>query len=185
MSVVTTVPKSRLFTRADLETMPDDGHRYELLDGILIVSPSPSWLHQTAVLRLASLLDGARSSDLRVLIAPLDVVLADDTVLQPDVLVARRTDLGRRDLPAAPILAVEVLSPSTRRFDQLLKHSRYAAAGVASYWIIDPVSPSLTAYALTDTLTYQEITMVCGDETYDATSPFVVSITPADLVADV
>ena len=63
------------------------------------------------------------------MIAPFDVALDDDTVLIPDVLVARREDLTHRNLPAAPVLAVEVLSPSTRRFDLQLKRDRYEEAG--------------------------------------------------------
>src|SRR6266511_3986985 len=130
MSVVSTLlPHGRPLTRADLDRMPDDGHRYELVDGILVVSPSPRRAHQRAVYRLWQLLNEACPPDFEVLGAPFDVVLADDTVMIPDVIVARRIDLTERDLPAAPVLAVEVLSPSTRRFDLMLKRSRFEAAG--------------------------------------------------------
>ena len=163
--------------------MPDDGHRYELLDGTLIVTPVPSPLHQRAVLNLALLLrDATTGSDLETLVAPLDVVLADDTVVEPDVLVARRADLTDRNLPAAPVLAVEVISPSTARFDRLLKYSRYAAAGIAHYWIIDPVEPSLTAYELDPDGTYVELAHVTGDEPFTATRPMIVAVVPAALV---
>jgi Uma2 family endonuclease len=84
----------------------------------------------------------------RALVAPLDVVLADDTVVQPDVLVARRDDFTERDLPVAPVLAVEVLSSSTRRIDVSLKRARYEAAGCPSYLVVDPDRPSLTARVL-------------------------------------
>lgn len=184
MGGVTTLPWSRPITRADLETIPDDGHRYELLDGTLLVSPAPSRVHQTVVLRLGHLLDVARPRELRVLIAPFDVALADDTVLQPDVLVARRSDLTDRDLPAPPVLAVEVVSASTRRIDQLLKPARYAASGVAHYWIVDPCEPSLTAYELGPDETYVEIAVVHGPEPYRAARPFAVSVVPSGLVAD-
>jgi Uma2 family endonuclease len=185
MVVVTTLPWSRPLTVADLETMPDDGHRYELLDGTLVVSPAPVPLHQVVVLRVARALQDAQPAHLQTFIAPLDVVLAHDTVLQPDVLVARRSDLTDRNLPAPPVLAVEVLSPSTSRVDRFLKHSRYAAAGVTHYWIIDPEEPSLVAYVLVESGTYEEIARVVGAETYEAIAPFAVDITPADLVADV
>ena len=78
MGAVTTLPWSRPLTRADLETMPDDGHRYELLDGTLLVSPAPSPRHQRAVLGVRDALLVARPAHLRVYVAPLDVVLADD-----------------------------------------------------------------------------------------------------------
>ena len=88
-----------------------------------------------------------------------------------------------RNLPAAPVLAVEVLSPSTPRIDRLLKLSRYAAAGVEHYWIIDSDGPSV-AYALSTTGTYDEVARVHGDETYTASAPFDVLITPKQLVAE-
>ena len=100
MGAVTALPWGRELTQRDLESLPDDGHRYELLDGVLLVSPSPTPLHQIAVANVLHALERDRPSDLRVLIAPLDVVLADNTVLQPDVLVARRQDLTDSNLPA-------------------------------------------------------------------------------------
>ena len=134
MGAVTLLPRSRPLTRTDLESVPDDGHRYELIDGALVVTPAPSWRHQDVAFELAVLLRGLCPPDLRVFMAPVDVVLSDSTVMQPDVLVARRADLGARDLPAAPVLAVEVLSPSTKHIDLMLKRSRFEAAGCASYW---------------------------------------------------
>lgn len=182
MSAVTALPWSRPLTRADLEQMPDDGHRYELLDGVLIVSPAPRPLHQRAALRVAIELTNACPGGLEVFTAPLDVVLADDTVLEPDVLVARQSDLTDRDLPAVPLLAVEVLSPSSRRIDLLLKHSRLEAAGCPTYWIVDPDEPSLTAWELADG-TYVPVGTVTGTQPYAAAKPFPVTITPADLVS--
>jgi Uma2 family endonuclease len=181
MTAVTALPWARPLTRADLEQMPDDGHRYELLDGILLVSPASKPLHQRAVLRLAVLLDAMCPDGLEVFTAPLDVVLADDTVLEPDVLVARQADLTDRDLPAVPLLAVEVLSPSTRRIDLLLKHSRLEAAGCPTYWVIDPDEPSLTAWQLVDGRFELQAT-VTGTERYVTAAPFEVTITPADLI---
>jgi Uma2 family endonuclease len=184
MSLVTTLPQSRPLTRPDLEGMPDDGHRYELLDGAMLVTPAPSWLHQQVVSRLWQVLDAARPGpDVRVFVAPVDVVLAEDTVLQPDVLIARRADLGPHDLPAAPLLAVEVLSPSTRRIDMTLKRSVYEAAACPAYWVVDPDEPSLTVWQLAGDR-YVEVAHVRGSEPWQATSPFAVRIVPADLVTD-
>ena len=161
MGTVTTHPRSRPLTRRDLDAMPDDGHRSELIDGCLVVTPAPTPRHQIVVSGLLRLLSTACPADLRVLVAPLDVVLADDTVVQPDVLVARRDDFTERDLPVAPLLAVEVLSPSTRRVDVTLKRARYEAAGCPSYWVLDPDHPSLTAWNLQDG--YVEVAHVEGD----------------------
>lgn len=181
MESVTTLPRGRPLTRVDLEAMPDDGHRYELIDGALIVTPAPSPLHQRAVLELAYRLRQLCPPDLEVLISPLDVALAKDTVMQPDVLVARRRDLTERDLPTAPVLAVEILSPSTRRIDLTLKRSRLEAAGCAAYWVVDPQAPSLTAWQLVGDA-YAEVAHVVAEETYLAELPYPVSLCPSDLV---
>lgn len=94
--------------------------------------------------------------ELRVFVAPLDVVYADDTVMQPDVLVARRSDLGERNLEGYPVLAVEVLSPSTRHLDLAFKRARYEAAGCQSYWVVDPLQPSIACWELEEG-TYRDV----------------------------
>lgn len=181
MGTVTTLPRGRALTRSDLDAMPDDGHRYELIDGTLIVTPAPSRRHQTVSFRLGVVLDAACPKDLQVLAAPFDVALADDTVVQPDLLVALRSDFTERDLPVAPLLAIEVLSPSTRRVDLTLKRSRYEAAGCPSYWVVDPDGPSLTAWELRDG-EYVEVAHVVGDEEYVASAPYDVTVSPALLL---
>jgi len=160
--------------------MPDDGHRYELIDGVLVVTPAPSVGHQIASKRLLMLLEAACPSEMELLYAPVDVALADDTVMQPDLLVARRSDFTSRDLPVAPLLAIEILSPSTRRFDLMTKRSRYEAAGTASYWVVDPIDLTLTAWDLVDGA-YVEVAHVAGEEEYAATLPFSATIVPARL----
>ena len=180
MSTVTTLPFSRPFTRADLELMPDDGHRYELIDGTLVVSPAPSFAHQRAVANLYVLLDHACPPDLVVMLAPFAVGLADDTEVQPDLLVAPRSQFTAKDLPGPPLLAVEVLSPSTRRVDLLLKRDRLQAAGVPSYWLVDPDEPALTALELV-VGSYVEVARVAGDQAWTATQPFAVTVVPSTL----
>jgi Uma2 family endonuclease len=181
MVAVTTFPQSRPLTWRDLEDVPDDGHRYELIDGALIVTPAPAPRHQCAVLELAVLLRSACPPELQVFVAPLDVRLAEDTVLQPDVLVARRADLTDRNLPAAPVLAVEVLSPSTRLIDLNLKRARYEQARCGSYWVVDPGVPSLQAWDLVDGA-YQEVASVSREEPFRASAPFTLTVTPNGLV---
>lgn len=178
---VTVLPQSRPLTADDLTVLPDDGHRYELVDGTLIVTPAPSWRHQRAVVRLLTTLAAAVPDDLEVLAAPFDVRLADDTVLQPDVLVCRIADLTLRDLPAPPVLAVEVLSPSTRLVDLNLKRARFEAAGCPAYWVVDPDVPSITAWALRDG-SYVEVATCAAAEVFTSVEPCAVSFTPEDLV---
>ncbi|ONI75628.1 hypothetical protein BWI15_07270 [Kribbella sp. ALI-6-A] len=168
-------------TRADLARMPDDGHRYELIDGILLVSPAPTRLHQRVVAALYRQLFAGCPPELEVLFAPLDVIISEDTVLQPDLLVARREDFTERELPKAPLLAVEVLSPSSRRIDLMLKHSRLEAAGCPSYWVVDPDTPTLIAWEMQDGA-YAQVAKVSGDEVARLTSPYDVEVVPADLI---
>jgi Uma2 family endonuclease len=186
MGAVTTEARGLPLTRAELEAIREereDGRRYELLDGVLLVSPAPRRVHQRALMRLLRRLDDACPKEYEILPAPFDVTLADDTVLQPDIVVGRRTDYTDRDLPTAPVLAVEVLSPSTRRFDRLLKRSRYEAAGTRSYWIVDPDGPSLTAWTLSSGR-YVEVATVRGNDAFTAAEPFATTIVPTDLTSD-
>jgi Uma2 family endonuclease len=175
------LPRGRPFTRADLDRMPDDGNRYELIDGLLIVSPAPRPLHQRAVARLYLLLHEACPADHEVLFAPLDVALADDTVLQPDLLLAKVSDFSDRDLPTAPLLAVEVLSPSTRGRDLLLKKERLERAGCRHYWVMDPLAPSITAWTLVDGA-YREDGTATGDEALQVSEPVGITVVPSQLV---
>jgi Uma2 family endonuclease len=174
------LPYGRPLTRADLETLPDDGHRYELIDGLLIVAPPPSIPHQFVLGELYVLLKQHCPTHLRVLFAPTAVALADDTEVQPDVLVAPRAQFTHRELVGAPLLAVEVLSPTTRRYDLLTKRSRYEEAGTASYWAIDPLELTLTAWDLVDGR-FVEVAQVAGEEEYAAERPFPVTIRPSAL----
>lgn len=175
------LPRGRGLTRADLDLMPDDGHRYELIDGILVVSPAPRHVHQRAVGNLHLELRDACTEEFEVILGPFDVVLSDDTVMQPDLLVARRQDFTERDLPTAPVLAIEVLSPSTRAFDLLLKKDRFQRAGCANYWVIDPVLPAISTWQLHDGV-YVEASSARGDESFRTEVPFLMSFTPVSLI---
>lgn len=181
MGAVTMTRSAGGFTRADLDAMPDDGRRYELIDGAIFVTPSPIPVHQIISGNLYTMLRAACPDGLRVLYAPLDVVLAHDTVVEPDLLVALRSDFSLKDLPVPPLLAVEILSPSTRLVDLNVKRLRYESAGIASYWIVDPVAVSLTAWELVEG-GYAEVAHVVGEETFEAASPFRVSVRPSLLV---
>lgn len=176
-----TLPWGAPLTEDDLAAMPEDGHRYELVDGALIVTPSPNLGHQRCVVSLLVLLHGARHPEHEVLVAPFDVRLSRTTVLVPDVLVARRTDLTPARLETAPLLVVEVRSPSTRLYDLGTKRLVYEAAGVPAYWLLDPDAPSLTVLHL-DEGRYVEHAVVTGDEPYHAIFPFLVTVVPAHLV---
>jgi Uma2 family endonuclease len=135
----------------DLAHTPDDGRRYELLDGALLVSPSPRPLHQRVSKRLQRQLE-AYFEDKglgEVFNAPVDVILTMHDVVVPDlVVVTTPPQVTDRAIEGAPALIVEILSPSTRARDRKLKAERYAALGVAHYWIVDPVRKTLECYRL-------------------------------------
>jgi Uma2 family endonuclease len=167
------------FDVSDLDLMPDDGRRHELLDGIIVVSPSPRRLHQRAVTNLAVVLVQSAPDDLEVLVAPFDVQAGPRSVVEPDVLVLPRED---RDGPVPPpLLAVEVLSPSNRGYDLVAKRNLYQAAGIPSYWIVDPDEPSVTVLELRNDV-YVEIARATGDQPLTVHLPYDISLTPTDLV---
>ncbi len=179
MDTVTTLPRGPMRVE-DLDALPDDDHRYELIDGTLIVSPAPVLRHQLVHAGLMRLLLKACPQDLRVLSAPADVVLADDTVVQPDLLVARREDLDGAKLTTPPLLAVEVLSQSSRLIDLNLKRARYERAGVPAYWVVDPEELWLQAWELREGA-YVEVARVSGREEWTAVTPYAVTVVPGAL----
>ncbi len=169
------------FTVAERDALPDNGYRHELLDGVLVMSPAPRPRHQTIAFELAVRLRAAVPRDLRVFLAPFDLRLGERTALQPDVLVVRRDGVTESGLSGAPLLAVEVLSPSTRAYDLGPKKDLLAAAGCPSYWTIDPAGPRLTVWSL-EGERYVRTADVAAQETWTATAPFAVTITPHDLL---
>jgi Uma2 family endonuclease len=151
-----------LFTREDLDAMPDDGRRYELLDGAIVMSPSPGLSHQRIALRLAIMLDEVtRNTEFEAVIAPWDVEFGL-SVLEPDVVVARRDAMHEKGVDGVPLLVVEVASPSTRRLDTTAKISVYEQSGVQQYWLVDPAKPSARVLELRGEV-YSEVAHVAGD----------------------
>lgn len=169
------------FTLADLDALPDDGMRYELVDGVLLVTPAPLPLHQFAVVELSYLLRHRCPADLRVFVAPLDYRPTPRRSLQPDVLVCRRADVGPKAIEKPLLLAVEILSPATQSKDLVYKRRLYEEAGVASYWTFDPAKEQLTVLELVGGR-YEQRAVVTGKEAFDAERPYPVRIVPADLV---
>lgn len=185
MSVVTAtwVRVGEPYTVADLDAMPDDdGRRRELVDGVLVVSPAPSWRHQHVSTKLIVRLLPLVADELELIHAPFDVRTDAANNLQPDLLIARTTDFTEANLPVAPLLAVEILSPSTRHLDLGLKRSKYEAMGTRHYWIVDPMEPSMTAWELVDGR-YAEAGHAEGDEELALERPFPVRIVPSGLIA--
>ena len=182
MVAMTVMPRAgEEWTVDDLDRLPDDGLQYELLDGLLLVTPAPVPLHQRAIGNLYLLLRRACLPGFEVFVAPLDWRPDIRTSLQPDLLVVRNEDVGPKNVSAPLVLAVEVLSPSTRRKDHVLKRSKYEDARVHHYWIVDPAEPSLLALELVDGACVA-IAQVAGDERARLERPFPIRVSPAELV---
>lgn len=136
----------------DLGGLPDNGSRYELLDGELAMSPAPFQEHQRAAFRLAIVLAGwCLDRSLEVLPAPVDVILDPQNVVQPDVVVWRPdATLRSGPITSVPLLVVEVLSPATRTRDMTVKREVYARFGIPHYWVVDPAVQAIAAWRLVD-----------------------------------
>jgi len=137
----------------DFRALPDDGKRYEILDGDLYMSPSPRTVHQRVVLRLGRILaDHVERTNLgEVLLAPLDVVLSDNDIVEPDLIFISRTGhsiVTETNVQGVPDLLVEVLSASRPELDTRDKRNLYQRCGVPYYWLVDGENGRLTELQL-------------------------------------
>jgi Uma2 family endonuclease len=181
-------PEEVRLTYADYRQLPEDGRRYEILEGRLEVSPSATLVHQTVVARLmALLLPWILERDLgRLLTAPLDVILSNDTIVQPDLLFVSRERLkaiAGRWIHGCPDLVIEVLSQSTSSRDLGAKRQIYARFGVQEYWIVDPEARSITLLAL-DGSAYRELGSGTGDRCLRSSILAGFQIVPAQVFQD-
>ena len=139
-------------TYQDYVLLPDDGKRYEILDGDLYVTPSPTARHQKISMNLSlALVQHVKANGLgEVFYAPLDVILADDSIAQPDILFVsnERLPIVRDWVHGAPDLVIEILSPSTRQRDRTLKRHLYARYGVRELWLVDPEIKTVEVHSL-------------------------------------
>lgn len=174
----------RPFDLDDLFETPDDGNRYEVLDGALVVTPPPGSAHQEAVLELAVLLrQGALPLGLRTFVAPLAWRIGPGQVPEPDLMVVNADTVTSRAVEGSPpLLVVDVLSPTGRNRDLFEKRRLYAQAGAPTYWIVDPAQPSLTVLRLVGS-EYEEEAHVVGTSAYETSDPLPVRIVPAELVS--
>jgi len=175
------LPWGAPLTYDDVQRFPADGHRYELVEGVLLVTPGPNAEHQSFVMNLSVALKLAAGDAHFVVPAPFDFYVSQITYFQPDIVVALDADVGHDRLERTPLLLVEIGSRHTRLVDQGTKRLAYEAFGVPEYWLVDPEEPSLTVLRLVDGR-YKQVAKVTGDEPYDATYPFPVTIVPARLV---
>ena len=141
------------FTYQDYKNLPDsEVKRYELLEGELVMTPSPTWQHQDISIKLTIRLEAyvaARGLG-RVAYAPLDVILGDD-VVQPDILFISReraSIIQEEEIRGAPDLIIEILSSSTAQRDRTYKRTLYGRHGVREYWLVDPDAETIEVLTL-------------------------------------
>jgi len=170
------------WTVDDLDHLPDDDLQYELLDGLLLVSPAPVARHQVISGELFAALRSACPPELYPLMAPVDWRPDRRTSLQPDLLVVPKRMLDVATLTEPVPLVVEVLSPSTRRKDLVTKRSKYEDVGVPSYWVIDPDGPSIVAWELVDGR-YRTAGEASGEQKLRLEQPFPITLVPSALLA--
>ena len=146
-------PQQGRWTYKDYAAIPEDGHHYEVVNGVLYMSPSPNVWHQNIVLEIATHLRNAVFTRRlgRVFVAPLDVELSYGNVVQPDVFILLNKHLDRvtaSRIIGAPDLVVEVTSPSTARHDLRAKLDTYTSAGVPEYWVVNPEAQTVELLVL-------------------------------------
>ena len=163
------------FTAADREKMPEDGRRCELIDGALYVSPSAGRPHNDLLMHLFRQLDAACPPDVTIYPVPFDYRLADGSELVPDITVMRTEDVGEKRLTRVPLLVVEVISPSSRLMDPLVKRAKYETAGVPAYWIADPVARRLTVLERSRRKLVERVVLNAGEQA-ELTRPYPVTI---------
>lgn len=181
---MTALPQpGRLLAIADYAALPEDEqHRWELVEGNLIMSPSPAPRHMIALKRLVQQVEQSLPAHLEIVPdVDLDLQLADErhpgTVRRPDLVVITRDELRRVDQEggflraSSATLVVEIISPGSRRTDMIFKRGDYADAGIPHYWIVDLEGPvSLVVCHLAGALGYQDSGEVTG--VYDVVEPF-------------
>ncbi len=141
------------FTYAEYRALPETGPRYQLIGGELLMSPAPSFRHQLVVARiLAALLTFVEARRLGSVVgSPIDVILTEQDVLQPDIAytsAGRKSIIAKEGIRGGPDLTVEALSPTTARLDLGPKRVLYARHGVTEYWVVDPDANRIDVYRL-------------------------------------
>ncbi|MFC3803809.1 Uma2 family endonuclease [Cohnella sp. GCM10012308] len=167
--------------------MPDDGLRYEVLDGSLeLMLPGPNTPHQILSFNLQSTLASSCKAEYLILSAPLDVILSPTNVVQPDLIfigLQRVEIVTKRGIEGPPDLVVEILSPGSRHRDRVRKQRIYERHGVPEYWILDPVAQTVEQHLLSGER-YELTCVYEGEDTVTSDRLPCVSFTVAGLFDD-
>lgn len=142
MQTAVKIPENLKLTYGDYLLLPED-KRYEIIEGELFMTPSPRTVHQRLIVKLFQLInDFVKKGKLgEVFIAPYDVILSKHDIVQPDIIFVSKENariVTELNIQGTPDMVVEILSPSNKEIDLLLKKKLYAASGIKEYWITDP-----------------------------------------------
>jgi Uma2 family endonuclease len=169
--------------------MPDDGQRYEIIDGSMaMMSPGPSTKHQDVSGELEFELKQSCKSDYKIYHAPLDVIFNETNVLQPDILMIHRSRLHivtDRGIEGPPDLIVEILSPGSRNRDKVIKMRTYAKHGVQEYWIVDTESRTMEQYRLGGGEFYELQCLFEGDDRVTSDKLPCISFVVSDIFSEI
>jgi Uma2 family endonuclease len=158
----------RKLTRADYETLPPGGPRFQLINGELHMAPSPDRFHQDIIGQLYLVLANylKRNPVGLLFLAPFDVFLFETDVYQPDLLFVRsdrKRIVHRHGVEGAPDLAIEVISPNSAKYDRGPKRIAYLRAGVEELWLIDAAAKSLEVYGRKESPNSPVLTLKAGE----------------------
>lgn len=147
------IPESLKYTYADYKLLPDDRNRYEIINGELYMTPSPITAHQRILRNLGLELENfiSKFNKGEVFFAPLDVILSQHDVVQPDIFFVsreRQKIIGTKNIEGVPDLVIEIISPETKERDLGLKKKLYAKSGVQEYWVVYPEEKKIELYSL-------------------------------------
>lgn len=186
MTTIETVPLApspQGWTVEDVDALPENGLRYELVDGVPRVMTPPKFRHQKALKRLDSAVEAAAPGDLSV-VQGVGVILAPDQRPIPDLVVLRDADPELSNFPAAQVLlAAEVVSPSSRSDDRFRKPGIYAQAGIAVYLRVELDPPHVVAYRIGPGGRYVETGRAEPGQVLTLEEPFPLTLDPADLLS--
>lgn len=176
-------------TYEDYAQLPDEGPRYELVDGQLELLSSPARAHQVVSRQLSHLLSLDCSSEYEIVTAPVDVVLSPAEVRQPDVIMIHLSRISiykeQGCIEAPPDLVVEILSPSSLNRDKVAKRMAYAKFGVPEYWIINPTDETLEQHLLTQPDTYELVNVYFGADPIQSKKLTCISFSMDDVMSRV
>jgi Uma2 family endonuclease len=147
------IDEQEKFTYSDYLLLTDSDKRYEILDGDLLMSPSPTAIHQILLLKMAKLLSTFVEQNKfgQIFIVPFDVVLSDYEVIQPDIIFVSAENshiIKPTHIQGSPDLLIEILSPSSVQRDRIIKRKIYSRNGVKEYWLINPEQKTIQQFQL-------------------------------------